>query len=481
MKSLRLEFLLIGLWLGACGGAIEPIQGTPPPSPTPAETAGLTGLSKTATPASTEPAAGSTIRIDPDQAGWGCFATANAGVSCLSPEGGWEWFTTASSPLGGNSVTALAACPDGSILMAHYGGIDRFDGAAWLAIEDGWGVSSVEAMACDGHGGIWVAHFGGASYFDGRTWTTHTADQFESGQDPSGLVNDLTIGRDGRVWLITPNTIASYRNGIWTVDEPGSGLDRRHFFDGLTVAPDGRVWAGHGSGLLASDDRGWKPFERTGFGIVRGVAAGPDGRVWLATFSQGLHVFDGSGWTAVGREQLSSGRTAGVVVDTAGRVWAATAWGVNVFDGTAWSAFHAHQSGLADNEIVALAIAGTGPVLPDPETRPPGSLTGRLVLDGGPAGGRPVEICVEPIYGGDFAGSPCAGQPFILAGRTDAGGRFAFDQVPAGAYAVVAEGAAGWAVLLNDFGVGSRRVLVAAGETVNLGRLAFDGEGLVED
>jgi hypothetical protein len=82
-----------------------------------------------------------------------------------------------------------------------------------------------------------------------------------------------------------------------------------------------------------------------------------------------------------------------------------------------------------------------------------------------------VEICVEPIASQFTGETPCSDQPFLMSTETDANGVFNFTDIPAGYYVIVAETSTGWAQLTDEFGIGSERTLIPAGQSYDIGVL----------
>lgn len=424
--------------------------------------------SKDDKPAAT--AGGEAIVIDADAAGMACVSTADAAVSCVSPAGEWVAYDDENSPLGGNRVSAMAACPDGTILMAHLFGISAFDGTDWREYGDDWGSGSVDGIACAPNGDIWIAHFRGASKFDGSGWTTYGSELLEGVDDPGGLVDDIAVGSDGTVWVVTSNTIASHAGDGWTVYDEAA-LGDLYFFEAITVGPDDLPRAFYGDGVLTFDGSAWTGTEGSFYSAQDG-ALDSDGNVWIGTFQDGLYQLSGGSWAYEGVDTgLSSNRINAVEIDDAGRIWVGTDYGLNVFDGSQWRVYRMDNSDLVDNEISTVLVVGAGPQLPETAAEPAGTMTGSLTLDGEPFVGTRVEICVEALHSFYDGATPCSDQQVYFSTETADDGSFTLADVPEGYYVITAETTDGWAQLTTEYGFGSERVPVYAGEETDIGEL----------
>jgi hypothetical protein len=359
------------------------------------------------------------------------------------------------------------------MVKAHSFGLSAFDGQGWTEYAEGWGASPNNA-ACDANGGIWVTHFAGASYFDGTSWTIHGSEKFAAGADPDALVDNLTIAPDGYVWVSTSNSVARFDGNEWLVFQNGAGFNKQYFFEDVAVDSQDRLWALHGGGVLVFDGTSWTDFENRDLAVSKSVAVDAQGQVWAGTFSKGIRLFDGrGGWRTYDTQSsdLSSNRVDLIEVDGQGRVWMGTNWGLNVFDGAVWRVYQMHNAGIIDNNIGSMAVAGTGPVLPEPVEKELGSLVGGFVnRSGEPIANAPVEICVNRISSVRADSTPCADQPFVREITTDAQGNFAFSDLPTGRYYLaVMDPAAGWIILTErTAGLESEEIWVGPGQVVDL-------------
>jgi hypothetical protein len=102
-----------------------------------------------------------------------------------------------------------------------------------------------------------------------------------------------------------------------------------------------------------------------------------------------------------------------------------------------------------------------------------GAISGRIVSGGGrPIGDAVIEVCVKKFGTRFYAETPCADQPFVRRGQTDADGEFRIQELPPGYYIITVETGDGWAQLANEYGSASERVMVQPGEETDLGEIA---------
>ncbi|MCO5205145.1 MAG: hypothetical protein M9928_08945 [Anaerolineae bacterium] len=435
----------------------------------------LTGAADDVDSASTLTAAGEAV----SGPGMACLGTQGLGMSCIDADGSWQTYTTDNSSLGGDYITALSTCADGRLVIAHTSGLSLFDGAEWGELDAGWGFATPTGVACDADGVIWVAHFEGVSRYDGSEWTTFASDLLSSGESATDLVEDVVIAPDGTVWVATANSVAAYDGSDWTVYQGGQGFDDQLFIDAIALDSTGLPWIAQGDGLLQFDGSQWIVHEHPSFLVANALAFAPNDAALVGTFGDGIEVFDGN-WQSVSLDNsdLSIERVQAIAFDDTGRAWIGTTWGLNVVDAdNNWTIYRLDNADMVDHNIATVAVLGDGPaVLPQPVDKGTGRMIGRVELDGAASADSRVEICVQPLYSSFRGDTPCSDQPLFFQTVTDADGAFAFNDVPEGFYIIVFETDDGWAQITTEFGLGSERVPIIAGEELDIGTITLDEE-----
>jgi len=472
--------VVIGLFLIqiACQTITGP-RPTQPPPVSPATEAPSTAPRPTAIPPA-RPAATSDPETTPsDKAGQACFGSFGYGITCIE-NNEWVNYSKQNGSLSGDLVKDIAVCPGGKILVLNSSGVNLFDGTNWRDYGQGWGYGSAEAIACGAGNDFWVAHYQGVSRFDGTTWRTYTVKETLSA-DPEAyeLVNDIAIAPDGAVWVVTVNSIAVFEREKWTVYEEGTGFDDQYFFERITFDSKNNPWVISSSGLHHRDGLFWDFYPSLDHSIPESIAVDSHDRVWVGTYSKGLLLYENEGWLTLTPQNsaLASYKVNVLAVDAADRIWVGTAWGLHIIDGETWTSYQMSNSDLADDDIVAIAVAGIGPALPSVQKKAPGTITGRLVtLDGAPLAETPVEVCVETIYSSYGGNTPCEGHPYTRNAVSDADGAFTVENLPAGFYNLAIQTSKTWLLYTTRSSGSSERFLVPAGETVDLEEIVVSQE-----
>jgi len=459
---MNIRLILIGIALSLAALACQAVTGQPAPAPSQAPAASVPEA--TASPA---PAASANSSVP----GLVCFSGSESGLVCLG-EDGWQIFTQENSPLSSKYITSLAACPNGQLVIAHYDSLDLYDGVTWKSLPAG-DFNSIDALACAADGSLWVAHFEGVSHYADGRWQTISASQLASGASASSLVYDVDAAPDGRVWVTTPNSVAQLEQGRWTVFQQGQGFEDKNYFDQLALDRQGNPAVASGNGFFSRQGEAWLETPSAEYlSSIADMAFSPEGSLWLATSIQGLYRFQNGSWqhfsqqsAEVGSNQLNS-----LALDSQGRVWVGSDYGLSVFDGQTWRTYRMDNSPLPTNQIQALAALNAGPArLPAPEQKDPGGLEGTLKDgSGAPIANVSVEICVQNLGTQYFGDTPCSDQPFFLQTQTDADGHFVFENVPCGYYSLTAQVNGSWSQVTNSFGL-SQQSLVQPGQVSDIG------------
>lgn len=396
----------------------------------------------------------------------GAFGT---GINCVDVAG-WQAYTSKSKAITSDQVQDIEVCND-RIVVAQTLGLSSRTKGKWKTDRFKTGMSSPAAIDCDAKGNIWIAHYDGVTRFDGKTWNTTPASKLGTGQSVK-VVKDVAVGSDGKVWATTANSVAVFDGSAWKYWEKGKGLDKEYFFDRIALDAKGFPWLAVSGGLLTLEDGKWTSYENGDLFSPDGIAIDTKGNVYVGSYSDGLFVFSDKGWDNYNRDnsEISSNHVREVAVDGRGRVWVGTEYGLDVFDreDDTWTNYFMHNSDLVDNDISVLEVEGNGPDLPEADETKTGNLAGVITNGSKPAANIAVQVCTQFI-GGSFNGeTPCEEDPFNRVSKTDKSGKFVFEELPIGHYGLVFKQPNGkWARLVSDTGIGSERITVHEGETVD--------------
>ena len=185
---------------------------------------------------------------------------------------------------------------------------------------------------------------------------------------------------------------------------------------------------------MAPFAKGLYTWKKEKWEVARGPAAAnfifvdDKNRLWLTSGARVAVVEDGRM-----REIPTDHNTRAVAADGAGVVWAATEFGLARYSGTAWDARQMHNSDLADNDLMLVAVLGKGPPLPPAVAQATGSLAGRAEWsDGKPIAEADVQVCGVRAFDFGIGKGPCDDKPLAAKAVTRADGAFTFSGPSAG-------------------------------------------------
>lgn len=290
-------------------------------------------------------------------------------------------------------ITSLATASDGSLLVLTAGGLVRFDGSAFHALETGEPVDSLQSAA-DGtvlllgnheglrydHGAIAAATLplpstpadpilGLGTGPDGATWvrTARTVTLFtpqgqrvwHAGTDlPGSRVQALSVSRDGAAW-IGAAWIGTNR-GLFTVgSQPGSRVQP---IPALRAEPvlciiedrEGDEWVGtETSGLHVLRPRKFWSEASTEGDSITAVVQSSDGAAWFGTRDRGLRRLSKIGADVpVPGSMLTSSVILALAPGTHGDLWAGTPDGLNHIEPKINSGINSKVNSETDRVIV---------------------------------------------------------------------------------------------------------------------------------
>jgi hypothetical protein len=381
---------------------------------------------------------------------------------------GWQPVTKQTKAVSSDQIRDIEVCGDKTVIASTVGLHIRQKGK-WRTEKIKSGVGTLEAIDCDDKGTIWISHFDGASSFDGKRWTTFKADKL--GTDRNIKVGkDVAVAKDGKVWVVTANSVAMYNGKDWRSWEVGRGFQEQQFFGHLSLDSKGAPWVTAIGGVWTFEDGAWNLVKGDDLFSIEALHVDAKDRIWVGTYSNGLFVYESGGWTNYNRDNsdIASNHVNAIASDSRGRVWIATEYGLNVLEKDEWQVYRMDTSGMVDNNLTVLEVEGAGPDLVKPGKSQTGGLSGIVSNAGKPVAGVEIQLCVEFIGSSFRSATPCEDQPFSKIAKTDKSGKYEFKDLPVGVYGVVFKQPSGkWARLVTEFGIGSERILVAAGKTTD--------------
>jgi hypothetical protein len=405
---------------------------------------------------------------DTAASGFACFGTMDQGVTCLSDEG-WKTYTTENSGLTNDGIQDMKACPNGRIYAGTYLDLAVFDGSAWqsIAIADEQ-YRGADYVAC-APGGVWTGSSKGIGRYENGKWISFPVEDYNTGEYP-GLIYGLAAAPDGTLWVANARSVSAYNGSTWTEYKKGDGFEDDISPQGLAVDSRNRVWMVDWSKVYLFEDGKWKSSKMEGYFVPYSVMVDPLDRLWLNTYGDGIQMFDGTIWKGLtfAEHKIDGSGAHMAAFDRSGRNWLALTYGINVIAESSFVHFRMDNSGLADNDIVAVAVVGDGPPLPAEEKKQPGSISGRILRAGKPIAGSDIELCVESPLGSSTGTTPCSGQPYLHQATTDAEGYFSVAELRAGYYILMVNLSGEW-LTLEAFG--NRRILVEEARETDLGKV----------
>ena len=215
----------------------------------------------------------------------------------------------------------------------------------------------VRGIAKDPDGSVWIAHDGGLARFSHNAWTIFD----EHTGAPFSKALSVISRADGSIWVGTEGNIVQYMNGTWIEIVPPGSLTLASA-DVLFFDSSGNLWIGCGSsthgGLFRYDGRDWTVYgTHNGLPhpVVRDVTESADGAIWVATgFSGqgGAARYNGGKWTAfTTADGLAGPSTRSVHEDRSWRMWIGSEYDGVLLRNNTTDRILTRKDGLAGNEV----------------------------------------------------------------------------------------------------------------------------------
>jgi ligand-binding sensor domain-containing protein len=168
-----------------------------------------------------------------------------------------------------------------------------------------------------------------------------------SGKYIAPLSNGSVYIKDypGKLFLYHP------LNGWSSIPVPDD-IDGQNFtLSNMTVDPSDHLWICSNRGLLRYDGNDWTAFTQnnSNFPFAEGVGritSGSDGKIYLATWTNGIVVYDGLNWSTISPsvDGLLAGVPKNIGIAPNGDLWVLVNQTIQHFDGTSWTNYNEQNS-----------------------------------------------------------------------------------------------------------------------------------------
>ncbi|MBX7078623.1 MAG: hypothetical protein K1X88_05495 [Nannocystaceae bacterium] len=360
-------------------------------------------------------------------------------------------------------VQAVERAPSGKLFGLSFDGIVPIDGSgigATISVPGG-----ARAFEIDSKGGMWVLGTEGASFRaeEAATWTTEPVATFGTGEV---LLMAIAVDASDQPWVATSDSIFTRTDAGWK--RVGSG-GRYNFIETALRDPSGRVWIVGNEAGLVTDGKGGvtkAKLPRSGYGSLGDLAFSAKGVGVIQNDLEGVAVFTPAVARYHAPGDFKIGTLSAIAVDDRQRVWVAGDGGVAILGpGDARTVWRSGTQDAIAGQVNFILVQGDGPELPKAGELHKGSISGRIAEGDKGVAGVAVELCESPSM--IYSRTPCTGAPTHLRGKTDAEGRFRFDDVPLGAYGVAVKIGRKWQITMGT-ALGST---MKPGEPVDVGTI----------
>jgi ligand-binding sensor domain-containing protein len=177
---------------------------------------------------------------------------------------------------------------------------------------------------------LWIASFGGGLIKYNTVTGSKTHFLRTNSGIPSHLLRDITIAKDGKIWIATNNKgIVSFDGVNWRSYTVASDGLLSNAITAITIDTDGNVWAGTADGLQKYDGSTWQSFVAPALPAnhITSLAVDSNNTLWIGLYkndnatiahrASGTITFDNAqGTTNMPRTTIST-----IEVDNSGTIW----------------------------------------------------------------------------------------------------------------------------------------------------------------
>jgi ligand-binding sensor domain-containing protein len=299
----------------------------------------------------------------------------------------WILFNTWNSGLPDNFVLSLEIDKDDILWLGLYsGGLVKYDHKTWKKYNltnSGLPSNGVFSLKCTEKNTVWAGAWKGLLKFSGSGY-----ELYDSAKTGINIGSVFSIEKDlkNNLWFSTDGAIYKYNGVNWQTFD-GNTIDAN--LDGsLTLKSDkeNNLWIGTTySGLIKYDGSRFTNFNINNSpltsNIIKKIEFDKKGNLWLGMGyiayidgsnswvirKGGLVKFDGINWTIYNKANsgLAYDDVSAIAIDSSGAIWCATMdqWvgkqyggGLSKFDGNSWTTYNISNSGLSSNTIFDMKI-----------------------------------------------------------------------------------------------------------------------------
>jgi serine phosphatase RsbU (regulator of sigma subunit)/sugar lactone lactonase YvrE len=307
------------------------------------------------------------------------------------------WTVNEKDGLSNNEVNDIFEAADGTIWVGTFGGLSAYDGTNWknITVENGLSSNNIRSIAQDLKGGLWVGTFGaginvlkdgqvqqfntsnglvnnyvtnlafhrdhmligtlgGLVYWKGNVFRSVSTDQGSF----NNQVNDVSVNRNGDVWLATFGGTSRLRDGKLLSLTEENGLPSNEV---LSVFNDreGNTWLGTRRGLVKPQNLAFAHYVSSDELEIEPTVLFKDskGVIWAGNETGGALKFDGFSFVRAFEDpDMNDRQISAICEDGSGNLW----FGTMDFGGLfKWDRkklyIYSDEFGLADNNINCLA------------------------------------------------------------------------------------------------------------------------------
>ncbi|MDG7001176.1 MAG: hypothetical protein JRN15_18935, partial [Nitrososphaerota archaeon] len=279
----------------------------------------------------------------------------------------WTIFSSGSDVLGGDDLAFILIDNSGNKWISTSNRLLKCDGKNWIDLGS-WGANGNE-MLFDKQNNLWVATPNGLVKYNGTTTTTYTS---SNSPLPSSWVQAVAQDSSGNIWVGVyesyGNSLLKFDGARWTAyTSSNSPTPANYFVWSISVDPRNEVWVGwDNGGVTEFNGSSWMTYTSSNSGLpndwVRGVLCDTSGKNYFATAPQ-MASLNGTTWNTLGGPAYGSQT---MVTDSNDNLWIGSgdfngtntlySSGLWKFDGSSWTNWNTSNSSVPSNNVTSVAI-----------------------------------------------------------------------------------------------------------------------------